>query len=310
MHYIGENIPWTTVFISYSHADKSVAEELAEGLQKAGCIVWIDEGALRAGDSIITCISAAVDQSRFIVALISQNSVESVWCNKELSIAIHNSLSSENLSVLPLRIGNVRMPASLRDVKYLKVNPASPCDILPKLLADMRSHLIGDAFVNMLSETTTYSETDLRHLRLALRSHKDDVPLFAANALVQDRSVPATETLFEEATREALKNLHLGYAGAGLSELGPASAPWLLKMLSHEDARVVRTAFDGLFAINIDNPVIGYFKTQAIIDAIVEKGSWNICENKLKKAISQDDDDYFFLETLLECASNIVELGK
>jgi hypothetical protein len=42
-----------SVFFSYSHADKAVARKLASYLNDQGFRVWIDEGELAIGDSII-----------------------------------------------------------------------------------------------------------------------------------------------------------------------------------------------------------------------------------------------------------------
>ncbi len=106
-----EALPWTSVFLSYSHADKPVARSLAEGLRGAGCYVWIDEGELRTGDSIIARISDAADEVRFVIALVSQHSISSNWCQKELAIAIHGGLSSGRIRVLPLRMGNAFVSA-------------------------------------------------------------------------------------------------------------------------------------------------------------------------------------------------------
>lgn len=36
-----------TVFLSYAHADKPLARLLRDGLQEAGCRVWVGEGALK-----------------------------------------------------------------------------------------------------------------------------------------------------------------------------------------------------------------------------------------------------------------------
>ena len=42
-----------SVFLSYAHADRHIAHTLATALKEADIRVWIDEGELRAGDSIV-----------------------------------------------------------------------------------------------------------------------------------------------------------------------------------------------------------------------------------------------------------------
>ena len=57
-----------TVFISYAHEDAKLARAIKEHLETAGFTVWIDEGALRAGDSLIESITAAIHDMEFVVA--------------------------------------------------------------------------------------------------------------------------------------------------------------------------------------------------------------------------------------------------
>lgn len=52
--------PKVSAFISYNWADKPLARALAAGLEWEGYRVWIDEGALRAGDSIVQRVSEAI----------------------------------------------------------------------------------------------------------------------------------------------------------------------------------------------------------------------------------------------------------
>lgn len=130
-----------SVFISYSHADKVVARAIAQGLAKFRAKVWIDEGELRAGDSIIERVATAIADVHFVVAIVSVNSVGSRWCQKELSLATAGGLNREGVKVLPLRLGDVEMPASLADAYYLCVDPEDPAAVVDRLLTDVRSHL-------------------------------------------------------------------------------------------------------------------------------------------------------------------------
>src|SRR5712691_6525367 len=54
-----------SVFISYSHADKDLARALAAVLQDRGVRIWIDEGELKVGDSIIERIATAIAEIDF-----------------------------------------------------------------------------------------------------------------------------------------------------------------------------------------------------------------------------------------------------
>jgi predicted nucleotide-binding protein len=125
------------VFVSYAHADKPVAQAISDGLTAAGVRVWIDDGQLRAGDSIIERISNALEDVHFVVAIVSPASVKSQWCRKELSLAITGGLHRKGVRVLPLRLGDAEMPPSLMDTLYIQLDPRNPAGAVPRLVADL-----------------------------------------------------------------------------------------------------------------------------------------------------------------------------
>lgn len=130
-----------SVFFSYSHADKAVARKLASYLNDQGFRVWIDEGELAIGDSIIERVAEALDEVNFVAALVSGHSVNSAWCRKELSLAMTGELARRGVLVLPLRLGDVLMPATLRDKFHLDVDPSDLGSAAHLLAADVRRHV-------------------------------------------------------------------------------------------------------------------------------------------------------------------------
>ena len=135
----GESVE-LSIFLSYSHSDKAIAQEIARGLAARNVRVWIDEGELRVGDSIIERISEALDEVHFVVALVSPNSISSPWCKKELSLAMTGGLRRKGVKVLPLKVGDVAMPTALSDVLYLDVNPEKPRQVVDRLVRDAMLH--------------------------------------------------------------------------------------------------------------------------------------------------------------------------
>lgn len=129
------------VFLGYSWADKPLARGLAAGLEASGCRVWIDEGELRVGDSLVQSISEALDRVDFVVALVSPASVGSDWCRKEISLAMTGEVKRQGVTVMPLRLGDVEMPPTLKDKVHLAVGRDDVPGAVVRLLRDIRRHL-------------------------------------------------------------------------------------------------------------------------------------------------------------------------
>jgi hypothetical protein len=135
-----------SIFISYSHADQALARALAETLRRLGFKVWIDEGELKVGDSLIERIATAIADIDFFLALVSESSVGSKWCRKELALAVTGELGREGVRVLPVQVDGAAMPPSLADVYYLKLDHSNVdevaqavADAIPKHQAEQQA---------------------------------------------------------------------------------------------------------------------------------------------------------------------------
>jgi hypothetical protein len=128
------------VFISYAHEDVDLARAIQRRLEEDAFRVWIDEGALRAGDSLIKTIITAIHEMEFVVALITDASVTSHWCQHEIRVAMTSGLNREGVKVLPMRVGGTPIPGELEDTYCAPLDPANMDAGLEKLVADIRSH--------------------------------------------------------------------------------------------------------------------------------------------------------------------------
>lgn len=106
------------VFISYSHHDSDFATELAAQLVKHKAKVWIDQWELHVGDSIIDRIQEAIQGASTLIVILSQSSINSEWCKKELSSALLRELEEKRVVVLPVLIEECEIPLFLRGKIY------------------------------------------------------------------------------------------------------------------------------------------------------------------------------------------------
>lgn len=107
-----------SIFLSHSTKDKQFAKRLALRLQEKGVQVWIDDEKIKVGESIVAKLGEALDSVDFVGALVSEHSVSSKWVSHEIQVAIAKEIESSRPVVLPLLIGDVKMPTCLKDKKY------------------------------------------------------------------------------------------------------------------------------------------------------------------------------------------------
>jgi len=110
--------PCAHVFICHASEDKDAACELALAMKKFGAEVWFDEWEIKVGQSIVQKINDALGKVSHLIVLLSQNSVDKPWVQKELSSALMRQLSQNCISVLPLRLDDCSIPPILADIKY------------------------------------------------------------------------------------------------------------------------------------------------------------------------------------------------
>lgn len=108
----------SSVFLSHNSKDKPWVRVLAQRLMSDSVVVWLDEAEINIGDSLIDKISEGIKEMRFVAAIISKNSVESSWVQKEISIAMSKEIAGRKVTVLPLVIDNCELPSSLSDKLY------------------------------------------------------------------------------------------------------------------------------------------------------------------------------------------------
>jgi len=103
------------VFISYAHEDEVYANKIAKSLKTAGLEVWIDNSKLQGGSAWVQEIARGITQSKLVLNILSQDSIESDFVEKEILY----SIDTAKKKVIPLRIKNVQPPLILANVQYI-----------------------------------------------------------------------------------------------------------------------------------------------------------------------------------------------
>ena len=76
------------VFISHSSKDTMIARQLAHQLSEAGLKVWIPEDEILPGDNWAKKVGQALEESDFMVVLVTPQAFESEWLKEEIQYAL------------------------------------------------------------------------------------------------------------------------------------------------------------------------------------------------------------------------------
>jgi hypothetical protein len=90
------------IFLSYTHADKLQADKIQADLECVGHRVWRDQSALQPGRSIPEEVGNALGLAEFLIVILTQNALQSVWMKREVSAFIAADLSRIT-NIIPLK---------------------------------------------------------------------------------------------------------------------------------------------------------------------------------------------------------------
>jgi hypothetical protein len=107
------------IFISHSSRDKAAASHLATTLNFCAIDVWLDDWELEVGQSLTDQIAKAMDDSRFIAILITENYNKTVWTKTEYKKALAREQKENRTVMLPLIVGEAQIPDFLEDKIYI-----------------------------------------------------------------------------------------------------------------------------------------------------------------------------------------------
>lgn len=80
----------THIFISYSRKDLTYAEKLTSALEKNSLKIWIDKKSIPKGEELTKEIYGGIEKAAAFLFLVSPDSMQSNWCNKEFAYAVKN----------------------------------------------------------------------------------------------------------------------------------------------------------------------------------------------------------------------------
>lgn len=144
-------------FISYSSNDHDLAARLAASLRANGYAVWLDRDEILVGHNILDEVYRGILQSRFLIVLLTKNSLRSMWVKEELTAARLGEIESARVIVLPVKCErDIEIPQTLRGKRYADLSTSSFEDGAAEI---MRAMDLSRAGVSVSPVATERAET-------------------------------------------------------------------------------------------------------------------------------------------------------
>ena len=111
-----------SVFISHSsrEPDFSITKSLAESLEDIGVNVWWDKEGLEGGDYFPVEILEAIIRQHFFIFIISNESIKSKWCLRELIRA--TELEKDIKPLILEHIPKEKSPLEIAGIQYIDIS--------------------------------------------------------------------------------------------------------------------------------------------------------------------------------------------
>lgn len=130
------------VFLSHSNRDKELVLRLTTALREANIAYWIDHEQISFGDGIIAKIEEGLQKSRFVVACLSENLLNSGWCRAEYGPILYREFSGDtSRRVIPLSLDGSTSSSGI------------PLLLSDKMRVDFTDRASFSAFIKYLRES-------------------------------------------------------------------------------------------------------------------------------------------------------------
>src|SRR4028119_300381 len=107
----------TQVFLSYADADRATMEKIRSSLRRESITVWTNKTDIQTGEAFEEAINRGIEQADNLVFLLSPDSVNSTYCQRELDLAV-----SLNKRIIPLLVQETdpnQVPIALGELHYI-----------------------------------------------------------------------------------------------------------------------------------------------------------------------------------------------
>jgi len=246
------------IFISHSSNNKEFVRRLSEDLRALGHSPWLDEWQIKVGDCIVSSIQAGLQESDYIIVVLSPAAVASGWVEREWKDAYWTEVTAGRKIVLPVLLTDCEVPNLIRTKKYAdfrskyEIGLATLCQaILPPQLAEAQqdleleasdSSLITALISKIHDEAQPLSKSIAEALEIAIRKGDESLLEFCRHELAGWRGSEGASA--PPSYRSYVTYLSFGYVDPNFLSFSSSAGPLFDYMDSHPKEFIQRRTED------------------------------------------------------------------
>lgn len=253
------------VFISYSRKDKEQVDMLCKALDFEGIEYWIDRNEIPLGSDFPLVVKNAIENSKVMVFISSENSKQSDWVTREIKYALNHKIT-----VVPFKLDeteyNEKLAIFLDTYNHYEAYPPPIQVYLEEFTFKLKNILSSTNFEPFLKRITDENDPDLNVL---LRIYK--------SCFEEDRNVAEEFIIQNLFLNEPDHNAYLFVLKQATKIIGIADVSYFTQekrlFVSYIGVYHYKTPGDKvIYTHNIINGLIDYFAKSdiEIIDIIFE----------------------------------------
>ncbi len=197
------------VFLAHSSADKPFALRLRKDLDAHGVDVWLDQTTMSPGDPLPIAIRKGVQECRFLVAILSPDSVASPWVNMEVAQALEDGHRDNYNKVIPVLFRECPPQPAIPNILWCDLSsPDKYWDGLFNLLEVVQPgtptttmHTLTAPPANLWPPPAA-PETTIRQKRLSILAAATAISLLGATAYYYPRNALGCGEILSEIERD------------------------------------------------------------------------------------------------------------
>jgi|GEM_PF-5741777 hypothetical protein len=136
--------------------------------------VWLDCWDIIPGDEISQAIEHGLEDSEFVVIMLSENSVNSGWVDKEWRTKLNEELTAKEVKVICVRLDDCAVPTLLKGKKFINAFEDGS-NAAEELLAAIAAHQSRRTFRPWIEAAKRSAEATGKHTPSALIRIRDSV---------------------------------------------------------------------------------------------------------------------------------------